>query len=168
LGGKRPFVKYWVHMGMLNVGRVKMSKSLGNVVRIRDALSTYSPQEMRLLFAKTHYRRLAIFSKSALLQTKKELEFIRGILEQLENCSSRVSAGKHDVRATRQLSRLECAFTAAMDDDFDTARALKLLCTFLKRSRTQLSTGKELNSETAKAAVTRIRRLANLIGIDQI
>ncbi len=168
LCGKRPFVKYWVHMGMLNAGRVKMSKSLGNVVRIRDALSTYSPQELRLLFAKTHYRRLASFSKSALLQTKRELEFIQATLQQLESSSSRVSAGKQEVKLLKEVSRLECAFTAAMDDDFGTPRALKLLYNFLQRLRIQLRTRKEIDSETSKAAVGRIRRLGTVIGIDQI
>ena len=60
------------------------------------------------------------------------------------------------------------AFSAAMDDDFDTAEALRLLYAFLKQLRTQLGTEEKLDSETCKAAATSIRRLVNLIGIDQI
>jgi cysteinyl-tRNA synthetase len=168
LSGKKPFVKYWVHMGMLNVGRVKMSKSLGNVVRIRDALSAYAPEELRLLFAKTHHRRLAIFSKSGLIQAGRGLRIMREALRQLENCSSRRPAGQYELRLLREVSRLEHAFTAAMDDDFDTARALKLLRIFLEGLRIQLRTRREFDAETGKAILKRIRTLANIIGLDQI
>lgn len=168
LGGKRPFVKYWVHMGMLNVGRVKMSKSLGNVVRIRDALSAYAPEELRLLFAKTHYRRLAVFSKSGLMQARRELRTIRECLRQLESCSSRRPAGQYELRLLREVSHLEYAFAAAMDDDFDTARAVKLLRTFLKGLTIQLRIRREFDAETGKAVLRRIRTLTNIVGIDQI
>ena len=168
LGGKRPFVKYWVHTGMLNVGRVKMSKSLGNVVRIRDALSTHTPEELRLLFAKAHYRRLVIFSKSGLMQARRELKTMHEALGQLENCSSRRPAGQYELRLLRDVSRLEYAFTAAMDDDFDTARALKLLRTFLEGLRIQLRARREIDAETSKAVLKRIRALTNIVGIDQI
>jgi len=168
LGGKRPFVKYWVHMGMLNVGRVKMSKSLGNVVRIRDALSDFTSEELRLLFAKTHYRRLAVFSESGLTQARRELRTMHEALRLLENCSSRRPAGQHELRLLGEVSRLEHAFTAAMDDDFDTAKALKLLRAFLEGLRIRLRAHRELDAETSRAVMSRIRALSKIIGIGQI
>jgi len=165
LSDKRPFVKYWVHTGMLDVGGVKMSKSLGNVVRIRDALSTYTQEELRYFFAKTHYRRTANFSKNALLQSRKELESMREAVEQLRAHLSGSAAGKSDMRLLRGLSRFESAFRAAMDDDLDTARALTLLSRFLRIVRSEIKSGTGFASSTCDAAVKRIRAASAVVGV---
>ena len=165
LSNKKPFVKYWIHTGMLNVGGVKMSKSLGNVVRIRDALSTCTPEELRFPFAKTHYRRIASFSKSKLLQSRKELESMRKIVKRLETCSSQNAAGKSDLRLLGRLSRLEADFTAAMDDDLDTVRALKLLSRFLRKTRSEIKSQTKYASGTSETAVKRILALSSVIGV---
>lgn len=165
LSGKRPFVRYWVHTGMLDVGGVKMSKSLGNVVRIRDALSTYTQEELRYFFAKTHYRRTANFSKRTLLQSRNELESIRDAVEQLRAHSSGSVAGRSDMRLLRGLSRFESAFRAAMDDDLDTARALKLLSRFLRIVSGEIKSTTGFASSTCDAAAKRIRAASAVVGV---
>lgn len=165
LSGKEPFVKYWIHTGMFNVGGVKMSKSLGNVVRIRDALATCTPEELRLFFANTHYRRTANFSKTKILQARSQLESMRGTVRQLRSYSSGKAAGKLDLRLLRELSRIEAGFTAAMDDDFDTAKALRLLTTFLQTTRSQGRSHKRFASFTCETAVRRMLALSNIVGV---
>ena len=164
LSGRRPFVKYWVHTGMLNVGNVKMSKSLGNVVRIRDALASYTKEELRLFFANSHYRRVANFSKSSLLNARRKLESIRETVRQLRSCSSDKPAGKLDLRLLRDVSRIEADFIAAMDDDFDTARAVRVLTRFLDIVKRKVRS-RRLASSTCEAAVNRILALSGVIGI---
>lgn len=164
LSNKKPFVKYWIHTGMLNVGGVKMSKSLGNVVTIRDALTYYSAEELRLFFASTHYRRVANFCKSELLQARKELGSMRKTVDRLNENSSGKAAGRLDLRLLRDLSRAEADFTSAMDDDFDTARALRVLSAFL-RGASQMMTRSEFEAGTCQAVVKRVLAMANIIGV---
>ncbi len=54
--GKKPFVKYWLHNGLLRLGEEKMSKSLGNLITIKDALQKYSADALRIFFLSGHYR----------------------------------------------------------------------------------------------------------------
>ena len=165
LTGKTPFVNHWIHTGMLNVGGVKMSKSLGNVVGIRDALTTCTAEQLRFFFAKTHYRKVANFSKNILLQSNRELESLREAVRQLGASSTERAAGRSDLRVLKDLSRLEAQFTAAMDDDLDTTRALKLLSRFLRSKRREMRSHKRLASSTCETAVKRILALSSIIGI---
>jgi cysteinyl-tRNA synthetase len=165
LSNKEPFVEYWIHTGMLNVGGVKMSKSLGNVVTIRDALTDYTAEELRFFFANVHYRRVANFCKSKLLEARKGLESMRKAVNKLSACSSGKAAGKSDLRLLRDLSRAEDNFASAMDDDFDSAKALKVLSTFLRDASTQTRTRVEFEGTTCQTVVKRVLDMANVIGV---
>jgi len=165
LNNMKTFVEYWIHTGMLNVGGVKMSKSLGNVVTIRDALTDYTPEELRLFFANVHYRRVANFCKSKLLEARKWLESMRKTMNKLSACSSGKPAGKSDLRLLRDLSRAEDSFTSAMDDDFDTTRALKVLSKFLRDANTQARTRGDFEATTCQTVVKRVLAMANVVGV---
>ncbi|HUK29326.1 MAG TPA: cysteine--tRNA ligase, partial [Candidatus Acidoferrales bacterium] len=82
LTGKMPFVRCWLHTGLLNVDGRKMSKSLGNVVRIRDALRESTAAELRYYFATFHYREPMVFSKDKLTKAKQKLQLLRTSLSQ--------------------------------------------------------------------------------------
>jgi cysteinyl-tRNA synthetase len=165
LNNMKSFVEYWIHTGMLNVGGVKMSKSLGNVVTIRDALTDYTPEELRLFFANVHYRRVANFCKSKLLEARKGLESMRKAVNKLSACSSGKAAGKSDLRLLRDLSRAEDSFASAMDDDFDTTKALKVLSKFLRDANAQARTHGEFEGSTCQTVVKRVLAMANVIGV---
>jgi cysteinyl-tRNA synthetase len=165
LSNKKPFVEYWIHTGMLNVGGVKMSKSLGNVVTIRDALTDYTAEELRFFFANVHYRRVANFCKSQLLEARKRLESMRKAVNKLSACSSGKAAGKLDLRLLRDLSRAEDNFASAMDDDFDSTKALKVLSTFLLDASTRIRTHGELDGSTCQTVVKRLLDMANVFGV---
>jgi cysteinyl-tRNA synthetase len=165
LSNKESFVEYWIHTGMLNVGGVKMSKSLGNVVTIRDALTDYTAEELRFFFANVHYRRVANFCKSKLLEARKGLESMRKTVNELSACSSGKAAGKSDLRLLRDLSRAEDNFTSAMDDDFDTTKALRVLSTFLRDASSQARTHEEFESSTCQTVVKRVLAMANVVGV---
>ena len=165
LSNKKPYVKYWIHTGMLNVGGVKMSKSLGNVVTIRDALADHTAEELRFFFASTHYRHVTNFCKSKLLETKRELEFMRETINKLSVSCSGKAASKSEMRLLGDLSRAEANFKAAMDDDFDTARALRVLSKFLRSARSQVRTHKELETVACQVVVKRVLAMTNVFGV---
>lgn len=79
LEGKHPMVRYWMHTGFLTVEGEKMSKSLGNFIRIQDALKTWNKDIIRYFILLSHYRSPLQVSEEGLLNAKKALEHIRAI-----------------------------------------------------------------------------------------
>jgi len=121
-----PFALYWLHNGFVSVEKEKMSKSLGNVLLIKDMLKTYHPEILRLFLLSTHYRSPIDFSFSAIEETKEALDRLYRALELAEELKGergeiKSSEGK-DVAET--LNKKKRDLIAAMDDDFNSALAL--------------------------------------------
>ena len=117
----KPFVKYWLHNGFVNVNKEKMSKSLGNFFTIRDILKTYDAEIVRFFILSAHYRSPIDFSdqnlKEARLGLTRFYEGLQAAAEILAECP----AG--DIHASDG-EELEQKFREAMDDDFNTALAI--------------------------------------------
>jgi len=104
-----------------------MSKSLGNVVPIREVLAKYPGEVVRLCLAKIHYRENVEYDKDCFAITAKELETIRGAVAR----AGKVATAKRGNPAVRKLvDRTRAKFLAAMDDDFDTNTAFYALLQF--------------------------------------
>ena len=116
--GTVPFVRFWLHNGLLLRGDEKMSKSLGNLVSIRDALKGYSADAIRATVLKSHYRVPGYYSDEALAENERSLTRLRQALLAAPN------AGAADVLAG---SRYRERFESAMDDDLNTPQALATL-----------------------------------------
>ena len=116
--GKKPFVKYWMHNGLLRLGEEKMSKSIGNIISIKQALSKFSVDAIRIFILGSHYRSPLTYSPEALEAAEKGAARLRQALE------SSTSGGKSislDIAGVRQ------RFVESMDDDFNTPQALAVL-----------------------------------------
>lgn len=98
--GKKPFVKYWLHAGLLYINGQKMSKSLKNYIEVPDLLKKYDTRVIRLLFALSHYRSNVNFSEKNIRQAQTTLARL-----------DTFPKGEVDI-------------TPEMDDDFNTAKAL--------------------------------------------
>ncbi|MEE8167358.1 MAG: cysteine--tRNA ligase [Candidatus Hydrothermarchaeales archaeon] len=122
---KKPFVKYWMHTGFLNVEGAKMSKSLGNFITIRELLEKYDADSFRFLVLLAHYRSAIDFSYDGLEKAKKALERIHNTMEYARSLS-RSEAASDLVKETRK------KFFEALDDDFNTPKALAVLFDFCK------------------------------------
>lgn len=110
----KPLAKYWMHNGMVNVNKVKMSKSLGNFKTIRDLLKNYSGEIIRYFVILTQYRKPIDFSK-------KTLENAKNSYERLKNICSKISDNKKENKIYLK------EFEKAMDDDLNTPLALQVL-----------------------------------------
>jgi cysteinyl-tRNA synthetase len=115
--GKKPFVKYWLHNGLVQLGEEKMSKSLGNLVTIKQALAKYSPDAIRIFILSSHYRSPLTYSEEGLEAAERGAERLRRVVSR-EN-----PAGKEAFNAEPYRQQ----FIEAMDDDFNTAQALGVL-----------------------------------------
>ncbi len=122
--GKKPFVRYWLHTGFLNVKGQKMSKSLGNFVTIKDALKEYDPKVLRLFYISGHYRSPIDFSQELLDKAKNSLERLNDFVRKVKN-----SGGKDDIKLIEETKK---EFLKHMDDDFDTPKALAVIFDFVK------------------------------------
>jgi cysteinyl-tRNA synthetase len=120
--GVEPFVKYWLHNGMVQFGEEKMSKSLGNLITIKEALERYKPHAadaLRIFVLSSHYR-------SPLTYSEEAIEAAKGGVEKLVGTISREdpTEGKGEVFDAEPYQQ---RFIEAMDDDFNTPRALGAL-----------------------------------------
>ncbi|MDA1348469.1 MAG: cysteine--tRNA ligase [Chloroflexi bacterium] len=114
--GKAPFVRFWVHHGHVQFGEDKMSKSLGNVVPIGEALERYSPDALRLFFLSSHYRSPLVYSDQNVTAQERAFERLKNALRAVDGTGSALDGQTY-------LSR----FVEAMDDDLNTPRALAAL-----------------------------------------
>ena len=123
----KPFARYWMHNGFLNIEGEKMSKSLGNFKKVDQVLERYSPAAVRFFLLSAHYRHPLDLSAETLDESGAAVRRINDALETglkiltLENQSGKTSPKLDEV------SDLRASFEAMMDDDFNTPRALAVL-----------------------------------------
>jgi cysteinyl-tRNA synthetase len=118
--GKKPFVKYWLHNGLVQLGEEKMSKSLGNLITIKQAREKYSPDAIRIFVLSSHYRSPLKYSEEGLEEAAE------GGAERLLRVISRddTSGGKGEALGAEPYRQ---RFIEVMDDDFNTPQALGVL-----------------------------------------
>nr|WP_283247232.1 cysteine--tRNA ligase [Corallococcus exiguus] len=117
--------KYWMHCGFLDLEGAKMSKSLGNVVRLRDALAKVDAEALRFFFLSTHYRHPLNFGEKALQDAEGRMEYFYETLRKVDERVAGKDFGKGPLHGDP--ARFLAEFESAMDDDFNTASALGAL-----------------------------------------
>jgi cysteinyl-tRNA synthetase len=127
LFGVRPWVKYWMHTGMLQVGGEKMSKSLKNIVPLRDLFREYDPLVVRLWLASAHYRTILQFSDEVLRQAQSNLQRLKSSVALLKKLSREVEipgrVSDYEIEVLKEMSTLRRDFYENMDDDFNASGA---------------------------------------------
>ena len=117
--GVKPFVRHWLHNGMVQLGEEKMSKSLGNLITIKQALENYSPDAIRVFVLSSHYRSPLTYSEEILAAAEKGAARLR------QTANNPISDGKAGKKIDAEQYRKR--FVEAMDDDFNTALAVAAL-----------------------------------------
>jgi len=127
----KTFCRYWIHNGLLSVSREKMSKSLGNIVTIEEALKTTHPEVLRLFFLSHHYRSPLDYSAESLSEARKNMDYFYNTLLRIDEiCGGQdatdmtgqglpVAPARSELEA--RVRGIEDRFVAFMDDDFNTA-----------------------------------------------
>jgi len=121
----KTFSRYWMHCGFLDLEGAKMSKSLGNVVRLRDALGKVDPEALRFFFVSTHYRHPLNFADKGLADAEHRMEYFYETLRKVDERVSGKDFGKGPLYGEPHKFLTE--FESQMDDDFNTAGALGAL-----------------------------------------
>ncbi len=126
----KPFVKYWIHFGFLNINEEKMSKSLGNFFTARDILKQYSAEAIRLFFSQAHYRGPLNFSEDLIKAAEKGTEKIKNSYDRIIEELNRKKFSQNEINFNINLWYEK--FEQAMDDDFNTSNAIALIFDFAR------------------------------------
>jgi len=162
----KPFVKYWLHNGFVNINQEKMSKSLGNFFTIRDILKSYNPEVVRFFILTAHYRSPVDFSDQNLKEAQAGLS---RFYEALQLAAEAVEGVPESDVAAQEGAELEAQFRAAMDDDFNTAQAIGHLFEGV-RTINRLVAEKKFRKKADKVASVRalrekIAELGDVLGL---
>ncbi|HOH46749.1 MAG TPA: class I tRNA ligase family protein, partial [Candidatus Cloacimonadota bacterium] len=124
----KPLANYWMHNGFLNMEGEKMSKSLNNFFTARDILDQHSAEAIRFFFLSKHYRSPIDFNKEIIAESERAIGNIYQALKSLLSESSHSPSDLLTLKISNQALLEELnTFKAAMDDDFNTARAIAVL-----------------------------------------
>ena len=159
----QPFARYWVHNGFVNLGKDKMSKSLGNTLTIRDIVKRHDPEALRLWILGTHYRHLLEWSDERVEEAARALARLSRPLEYAAKYrATEISGDLRPQSLPAELAVYRNKFIAAMDDDFNTPEALAAL---FELSGALLSPGTTVPALVAGA--TELQQLAGVLGLLQ-
>ncbi len=157
----KPFARYWLHNGFLDIEGEKMSKSLGNFLMVKDIIEQYDPMAIRVFFLLKHYRSPIDFSEERIKEAKAALDRLRNayakITRVLKKSPANDSAEKETVEAVKNL---KASMEEALDDDFNTARAIGNLFDIAKTVNSM-----DENSSDAAAVMAEAKIVFDTLGI---
>ena len=141
----KPFARYWIHNGFININKEKMSKSLGNILTIKEVLKKWHPEVLRLFFLSSHYRSPLDYTEEGLKEAKAGLDRFYSTLKAVQDelkrpaqppSQSRPSplrgegaggGGAVLAQCAQAVESFQARFEEAMDDDFNTAQSMGYL-----------------------------------------
>ena len=148
--GVTPFSRYWVHNGLLRLGGDKMSKSLGNLVSVEEALQRFSPDAIRLYFLSSHYRSPLSYTDDGCAGMERSLDRLRHALVR--------NGGTDGVSVDAEPYQRQ--FFDAMDDDLNTPRALAALFDLAR----EINRGADASHQVYDAQGS-LRELGGILGL---
>ncbi len=161
----KPFAKYWLHNGFLNIDNKKMSKSLGNFFTVRDIAEKYDLQVLRFFMLSAHYRSPLNFSADLMEAAKNGLNRIVTSVENLNFLlkSAQGELTEEEEKLLQEAKGFITAFDEAMDDDFNTADAVTAIFELVKFANTNAT---ETSSKAfVQALKEEIIMLADICGL---
>lgn len=162
----KPFARYWLHNGYINVDNEKMSKSKGNFFTVRDVAKKYDYEVIRFFMLSAHYRSVINFADELLAQSKAGLERLYNCLYNLEflvEKSKKRDLTEAETAIKTEILSFKDQFCQAMEDDLNTADAIAALFDLVKflNSADKENWARELFD----ASIGLLRELGDVLGI---
>lgn len=157
------FAHYWMHNAFLNINNVKMSKSLGNFLLVRDISKQYDLSVLRFFMLSAHYRSPLNFSPELMEAAKNGLDRIQTAMARLRDEAGKGIPGAESQQERAAREAFTYRFEEAMDDDFNTADAISVIFEMVKYANTL-----DPEQETAEgwnALRQNLLKLADILGI---
>ena len=155
----KPFVKYWLHNGFLNIDGEKMSKSLGNFFLVRDILKKFKPQVVRYFMVSAHYRSPLDFNDKILQEAERAVE-------RISNCFENIRDNLRDKNISIKDTHVKWKnkFEEAMDDDFNTASALGVVFDLITEINSLIA-DESRDSTQLKQDILNLETFCSILGI---
>jgi len=157
----KPYVKYWMHNGYINIDNKKMSKSENNFFTVRDISKEFDLITVRFFMLSAHYRSPVDFSKDMITNAKTALLRIENCRENLEHIIKNGDDKKLDIKDV--LKKYVSSFKEAMDDDLNTAEAIGQIFEMVKELN--LIFAESSSAPAAKEAIETLDKLLDVLGI---
>jgi cysteinyl-tRNA synthetase len=158
----KPFARYWMHNGMLRLGKEKMSKSLGNIITIREFLEKHSANSFRYLILNSAYRNPILFDEDTLSQAEKAIDRLKGSLKPA-NPKTELKDEETIAKFNEKISSVKEDFINNMDDDFNSAGALGCIFELVREINTMRDAG--ASQAQLDPAQNQIREFAEVFGL---
>ena len=149
--GVDPMAKFWMHNGLLRLGETKMSKSIGNIISLQEAINNHSVNALRLFFLSSYYRSPLVYSEENIESHEKGIERLSTacIPSLIDNPTSIMDSKKYEDR-----------FIFEMDNDINTPRAIATLFDLAR----EINRCKEINIDVSKAQ-SKLIELSSILGL---
>ncbi len=157
----KPFAKYWMHNGYINVNNEKMSKSKGNFFTVRDIAQKYDLKVVRLFMLSAHYRNPINFSEELIMQAASAMTRIKNCRDNLKHIA--VSETTDIVDVNKDICALENRFKQAMDDDLNTAEAIGVIFEYIRDLN--LAFEERKGAKSAKEALEALDKVLSVLGL---
>ena len=156
-----PPVNVWMHNGFVNVDEEKMAKSVGNFVTIRDAVGLYHPRAVRYFLLTTHYRSPINYCQDNLEEATTRIEYIFETIGKMDRwlAAGPTDGAEGEILRPELLDGVVAGFREAMDDDFNTARAIGLLSEILSFANEVIDGRNKKTKKRRYATLVRIREV---------
>lgn len=170
------FVKYWMHWNMINFSGAKMSKSVGNIISLRDFLSTQHPEIYKWMMLSVHYRSTAEFGDEATERAIAALARIYSAMAMSENIITACAVATNkanfidDSQYGKELTEAWNKIEAAMNDDFGTPAAFAVLFDVVRGFNTKNKRGMKISATTQSQCqqfISFIKKFGNLLSLFQ-
>ncbi|WP_040669522.1 cysteine--tRNA ligase [Nitrolancea hollandica] len=156
-----PWVRYWIHNGLLQLGEEKMSKSLGNLISIRELLDRGGGEIFRFLVLSSHYRNPLTFTDESFEGAKRGLARLQGAVRGFQPQEVPTQPPDHPLAKAAESARQ--GFHRAMEDDFNTPVALAQLFDLAREINREEAAGTA--PETVAYAQSVLKELAGVLGL---
>jgi cysteinyl-tRNA synthetase len=180
-----PFVRYWMHNGLMKVGTGKMSKSMGNEIVVSELLERYPAETLRFFLLATHYRRPIDFGEERLEEIQRGLEGFHRFFERYQRVTGgsfyelpapptprEVDQREGEQEFLGEAAQHRAAFLECMDDDFNTGGAIGVLYELLNALNRYADTRKleatpadERAQRAFRSGTQVLRELSRILGI---
>ena len=157
------FAHYWMHNAFLNINNVKMSKSLGNFLLVRDISKQYDLSVLRFFMLSAHYRSPLNFSPELMEAAKNGLDRIQTAMARLRDEAGKGIPGAESQQERAAREAFTYRFEEAMDDDFNTADAISVIFEMVKYANTLEP--EKTTAEGWNALRQNLLKLADILGI---
>lgn len=146
-----PFCNYWLLNNMVTVDGVKMGKSLGNAIYLKDLFKRHDPMTIRFFVLSSHYRSVTDFSEESLAAAHRGLERLTGALALVRERLRNAQGEQVDAAWSARLEEAKSQFEEAMNDDLGTPRAIAILFDLSREVNALLNSGEAVSQGTLQA-----------------